>query len=52
MHLNQKRLKENAKKLKMEKQLQLEDQMEKFNELISLSKYIKEDQFLIIDNNQ
>jgi len=50
--LNQKRLKENAKKLKMEKQLQLEDQMEKFNELISLSKYIKEDQFLIIDNNQ
>ena len=50
--LNQKRLKENAKKLKMERQLQLEDQMEKFNELISLSKYIKEDQFLIIDNNQ
>ncbi len=50
--LNQKRLKENAKKLKMEKQLQLEDQMDKFNELISLSKYIKEDQFLIIDNNQ
>ena len=50
--LNQKRLKENAKKLKMEKQLQLEDQMEKFNELISLSKYIKEEQFLIIDNNQ
>ena len=49
---NQKRLKENAKKLKMERQLQLEDQMEKFNELISLSKYIKEDQFLIIDNNQ
>ena len=36
----------------MERQLQLEDQMEKFNELISLSKYIKEDQFLIIDNNQ
>ncbi len=50
--LNQKRLKENAKKLKMERQLQLEDQMEKFNELISLSKYIKKDQFLIIDNNQ
>ena len=50
--LNQKRLKENAKKLKMERQLQLEDKIEKFNELISLSKYIKEDQFLIIDSNQ
>ena len=50
--LNQKRLKENAEKLKIERQLQFEDQMEKFNELISLSKYKKEDKFLVFPHNE
>ena len=49
--LNQKRLKENAKKLKMEKQLQIEDQIEKFNKLISLSNYNKDKNFIELPNN-
>ena len=49
--LNQKRLKENAKKLKMEKQLQIEDQIEKFNQLISLSNYNKDKNFIELPNN-
>jgi hypothetical protein len=50
--LNQKRLKDNAKKLKLEKQLKLEEQIKKFNELILLSKYKKEDTFLVFPHNE
>ena len=50
--LNQKRLKDNAKKLRLEKQLKLEEQIKKFNELILLSKYKKEDTFLVFPRNE
>ena len=50
--LNQKRLKDNAKKLRLEKQLKLEEQIKEFNELILLSKYKKEDTYLVIPHNE
>ena len=50
--LNQKRLKENAKRLRLEKQKELEEQIKKFNELILLSKYKKDDTFLVLPDNE
>ena len=50
--LNQKRLKDNAKRLKLKKQKELEKQIKQFNELILLSKYKKEDTFLVIPHNE
>ena len=50
--LNQKRLKDNAKRLKLKKQQELEEQIKQFNELILLSKYKKEDTFLVIPHNK
>ena len=50
--LNQKRLKDNAKRLKLKKQKELEEQIKKFNELILLSKYKKEDTFLVFPHNE
>ena len=50
--LNQKRLKDNAKRLKLKKQQELEEQIKQFNELILLSKYKKEDTFLVIPHNE
>ena len=50
--LNQKRLKDNAKRLKLKKQKELEKQIKKFNELILLSKYNKENTFLVIPHNE
>jgi len=50
--LNQKRLKDNAKRLKIKKQKELEEQIKKFNELILLSKYKKEDTFLVFPYNE
>ena len=50
--LNQKRLKDNAKKLRLEKQKELGEQIKQFNELILLSKYKKEDTFLVFPHNE
>ncbi len=50
--LNQKRLKDNAKRLKIKKQKELEEKIKQFNELILLSKYKKEDTFLIFPYNE
>ena len=50
--LNQQRLKDNAKKLKLKKQRELEEQIKKFNELILLSKYKKEDSLLVFPYNE
>ena len=50
--LNQKRLKDNAKKLRLEKQKELEEQIKQFNELILLSKYKKEDTFVFFPHNE
>ena len=50
--LNQKRLKDNAQKLKLKKQKELEEQIKQFNELILLSKYKKEDAFLVLPDNE
>ena len=50
--LNQKRLKDNAKRLKIKKEKELEEQIKKFNELILLSKYKKEDTFLVLPDNE
>ena len=50
--LNQKRLKDNAKKLRLEKQKELGEQIKQFNELILLSKYKKEDTFVFFPHNE
>ncbi len=50
--LNQKRLKDNAKRLKIKKEKELEEQIKKFNELILLSKYKKGDTFLVFPYNE